>query len=66
MPDWKEMYLSLMRETEFAVRILVEAQKKCEEMYLQASEPSVFVLPSVKCEEGEEPEAETDIKDPPG
>ena len=52
MPDWKEMYLSLMRETEFAVRILVEAQKKCEEMYLQAPEPSVFVLPSVKCEEG--------------
>ena len=32
MPDWKAMYLSLMRDTEKAIRILEEGQQKCEEM----------------------------------
>ena len=35
MPDYKEMYLHLMRETEKAIRILIEAQQVCEELYLQ-------------------------------
>ena len=35
MPDYKEMYLHLMRETEKAVRILTAAQQTCEEMYLE-------------------------------
>ena len=34
--DYKEMYLHLTRETEKAVRILIEAQQRCEEMYLLA------------------------------
>ena len=34
--DYKEMYLKLMRETEKAVRILIEAQKACEEMYINS------------------------------
>ena len=34
MPDWKEMYLSLMLDTERAIRILEEGQRKCEELYL--------------------------------
>lgn len=36
MPDYKEMYLRLMRETEKAVNILIEAQKVCEELYIEA------------------------------
>lgn len=36
MPDWKEMYLTLMRGTEQAVRVLTEAQQKCEELYIEA------------------------------
>ena len=36
MPDCKEMYLHLMRETEAAIRILVKAQQDCEELYLRA------------------------------
>ena len=36
MPDYKEMYLHLMRETEAAIRILVKAQQDCEELYLLA------------------------------
>ena len=38
MPDWKEMYLTLMRETEKAVNILTEAQRTCEEMYVREAE----------------------------
>lgn len=35
MPDWKEMYLTMVRDTEKAIRILEESQRKCEELYLQ-------------------------------
>ena len=44
MPDWKAMYLSLMRDTEKAIRILEEGQRKCEELYLQDPGPSLRVL----------------------
>ena len=45
MPDYKEMYLTLMRETEKAVRILIEAQQKCEALYLRDDGPNLIVLP---------------------
>lgn len=45
MPDWKEMYLTLMRSTEQAVRVLTEAQQKCEELYIEAEEPALVLLP---------------------
>ena len=35
MPDWKAMYLSLMRDTEKAIRLLEAGQRRCEEMYLE-------------------------------
>lgn len=38
MADYKEMYLTLMRATEEAMRILIQAQQTCEEMYLQSDE----------------------------
>ena len=38
MPDYKEMYLKLMRETEKAIRILEQAQLDCEEFYLQSED----------------------------
>ncbi len=38
MADYKEMYLTLMRATEEALRILIEAQQTCEEMYLQSED----------------------------
>ena len=34
--DYKELYLTMMRETEKAIRILINAQLKCEELYLNA------------------------------
>ncbi len=45
MADWKEMYLTLMRDTERAIRILTEAQQKCEELYLQEEGPPLSLVP---------------------
>ena len=36
--DYKQMYLTLFRATEQAINTLIEAQQKCEEMYLDAQE----------------------------
>ena len=36
--EYKEMYLTMAREVEKAVRILIDAQQRCEEMYLQAED----------------------------
>lgn len=38
MDDYKEMYLTMMRASEQAIQILIEAQQKCEEMYLAAGD----------------------------
>ena len=45
MPDYQEMYLHLMRETEKAIRILVKAQQDCEELYLREDGPALRTLP---------------------
>ena len=46
MPDYQEMYLHLMRETEEAIHILVKAQQDCEELYLRESSPALRILPA--------------------
>lgn len=38
MPDYKEMYLTIMRASEEAMDILITAHRKCEKMYLATSE----------------------------
>ena len=38
MPDYREMYLKMMRASEQALRILIKAQQECEEMYLSAAD----------------------------
>lgn len=45
MPNYKEMYLHLFRETEKSINILIEAQRRCEEMFLNAPEPEIKILP---------------------
>ena len=44
MPDYKEMYLKMVRASEQAIRILVKAQRECEELYISAPEPELEVL----------------------
>lgn len=38
MPDFEEMYYTLMRASEEALRIMIEAQKEYEEMYISNGE----------------------------
>ena len=38
MPDYKEMYLVMARAAERAIRILIDAQRQCEEIYVRADE----------------------------
>ena len=33
-PNYKELYFELFRATERAIRILIDAQQRCEETYL--------------------------------
>lgn len=44
MPNYKEMYLHMARETEKAIRILIEAQQRCEELYIESTEPEIQIL----------------------
>lgn len=44
MPDYKEMYLTMVRASEDAINTLIAAQQKCEEIYLSSSEAEVSVL----------------------
>ena len=43
MPNYQEMYLKMVRASERAINILIEAQRECEEMYLSGW--SLTVLP---------------------
>ena len=46
MPDYQEMSLHLMRETEKASRILVKAQPDCAERSRREDGPALRVLPT--------------------
>ena len=49
MPDYKEMYLIMMRAATKAIDVLIEAQQQCEELYLEEKEP--ILLPRRPAEE---------------
>lgn len=38
MPDYKKMYLKMLAASEEAMRVLIEAQQECEEIYISESE----------------------------
>ena len=38
MPDYKQLYVTLMQSTEKAIRELIAAQQTCEELYLASCE----------------------------
>ena len=46
MPDYKEMYLTLFRATEQAIDLLIAAQQRCEDMYVNAPEDYLSILPN--------------------
>ena len=51
MPDYKEMYFALFRATEQAIQLLIAAQRKCEEAYIEAPEENLIILPNGQKEE---------------
>ncbi len=38
MPDCREMYFHLLRETEKAIDLLIEAQRECELKYIESED----------------------------
>ena len=36
MPDYKELYLTMLTATEEAINRLIEAQQTCEELYIES------------------------------
>ena len=42
MPNYKEMYLKMVRASEKAINVLIEAQQECEEMYVSGPELTAF------------------------
>lgn len=44
MPDYKKMYFTLFRATEQAINALIEAQRKCEELYISEPEAKLRVI----------------------
>ena len=38
MPNFEEMYYTMVRASEAAIKIIIEAQQKCEEMYISQPE----------------------------
>lgn len=45
MPDYKEMYLKLLRASRQAIRAMIQAQQECEELYISQSRPDLKMLP---------------------
>ena len=41
-------YYTMMQASEKAIRILIQAQRQCEEIYLNQKEPSLTLLPMGK------------------
>lgn len=46
MPDYKEMYLKMVRASEQAVNILIAAQRECEELYTSSPQPKLHIIPA--------------------
>ena len=42
MPNYKELYLKMMRASEQAIRTLIQAQQECEELYVSEADLTVF------------------------
>ena len=48
MPDYQKMYLTLAAATEDAIRLLIAAQRECEEIYINSPEPALQLLHTEK------------------
>ena len=44
MPNYKEMYLDLMRTAETAINLIIDAQRRCEELYINGDKDTVVQI----------------------
>ena len=44
MADYKEMYLKMFRASEQAIKLLISAQRECEDLYISSPEPELQVV----------------------
>ena len=44
MPDYKKMYYTLFRKVTDAVELLQNAQRECEDIFIEGDDPDVFVI----------------------
>lgn len=51
MPDYQKMYFTLVRESSKAIDLLQEALREAEEIYINAPETPLTVLPVAKEDE---------------
>lgn len=51
MTDYKELYLIMFRASEKAIELLVEAQRKCEELYINSRGTELIRLEPQKIED---------------
>jgi len=58
MADYPKMYQTLFRATTEAIEILKQAQIETEELYINADEAPVFIIPPWAGEESKEEESE--------
>ena len=53
MPDYKKMYLRMFRASEEAINLLIQAQRECEELFLEDTGPGLTLLPPQEEQTGE-------------
>lgn len=53
MPDYKKMYLRMFRASEEAINLLIQAQRECEELFLEDTGPKLTLLPPQEEQAGE-------------
>ena len=46
MPDYKEMYLKMLRASEQADNLLIAAQRECGKLYISSPQPELQEIPS--------------------
>lgn len=42
MPDYKQMYLTMLDACENALKVLTEAEQKCEDIYVETSDDEII------------------------
>lgn len=45
MPDYRKMYYTMLHASEKAIRILIDAQQACEDLYIADQKPKIKVMP---------------------